>query len=43
MDISNCKEHSKKQGDLARKKEVREEEAGIRKWKLKHRQCQLCF
>jgi hypothetical protein len=34
-----CKEQPKKQGDVARRKEVKEEGAGKRKWKLKHRQC----
>jgi hypothetical protein len=38
MDTSNYKEHSEKQGDVSRKKKVKEEEAGSRKWKLKHRQ-----
>jgi hypothetical protein len=28
MDTSNCKEHPKKQEDVARRKEVKEEEAG---------------
>jgi hypothetical protein len=30
-----------KQGDIARRKEVKEEEARRRKWKLKHRHCKL--
>jgi hypothetical protein len=29
------------QEDFARRKEVKEEKAGRRKWKLKHRQCRL--
>jgi hypothetical protein len=29
------------QEDYAGRKEVKEEEAGSRKWKLKHRQCRL--
>jgi hypothetical protein len=36
MDTSYCKEQTKMQEDVARRKE---EEAGRRKWKLKHRQC----
>jgi hypothetical protein len=39
MDTSNGKEQTKVQEDVARRKEVKEEEAGKRKWKLKHRQC----
>jgi hypothetical protein len=39
MDSSNGKEYPKMQEDVAAKKEVKEEEAGRRKWKLKHRQC----
>jgi hypothetical protein len=39
MDTSYFKEQTKKQGDVAKRKEVKEEEAGSRKWKLKHRQC----
>jgi hypothetical protein len=31
MDTSYCKEQPKKQGDVARKKEVKEEETGRRK------------
>jgi hypothetical protein len=38
MDTSYCKEQPKMQEDDARRKEVKEEEAGSRKWKLKHRQ-----
>jgi hypothetical protein len=38
MDTSYHKEKPKKQEDIARRKEVKEEEAGRRKWKLKHRQ-----
>jgi hypothetical protein len=29
------------QQDVAGRKEVKEEDAGRRKWKLKHRQCRL--
>jgi hypothetical protein len=29
------------QEDVAGRKEVKEEKAGIRKWKLKHAQCRL--
>jgi hypothetical protein len=39
MDTSYCKEQTKIQQDVARRKEVKEEEAGSRKWKLKHRKC----
>jgi hypothetical protein len=39
MDNSYCKEYPKMQEDVAVSKEVKEEEAGRRKWKLKHRQC----
>jgi hypothetical protein len=39
MDTSYCKEQTKIQEDDARRKEVKEEEAGNKKWKLKHRQC----
>jgi hypothetical protein len=38
MDISNCKELAGKQEDVARRKEFKEEEAGRRKWRVKHRQ-----
>jgi hypothetical protein len=41
MDTSKCKEPPKKQGDNLRRKEVKGEEAGSRKWKLKHRHCSL--
>jgi hypothetical protein len=41
MDTSNGKEQPKMQEDVAGRKEVKEEEAGSRKWKLKHRQCKL--
>jgi hypothetical protein len=41
MDTSFCKEQPKKQEDVARRKKVKEEKAGRRKWKLKHRQCKL--
>jgi hypothetical protein len=41
MDTSYCKEHPKKQEYVVRRKEVKEEDAGRRKWKLKHRQCKL--
>jgi hypothetical protein len=34
-----CKELAKMQEDFARRKEVKEEDSGSRKWKLKHRQC----
>jgi hypothetical protein len=39
IDTSNWKEQSKNQEDVVRRKEVKEEETGSRKWKLKHRQC----
>jgi hypothetical protein len=39
MDTSYCKEQPKMQEDVARRKEVKEEDVGSRKWKLKHRQC----
>jgi hypothetical protein len=39
MDTSNGKEEPKMQKDDAGRKEVKEEDAGRRKWKLKHRQC----
>jgi hypothetical protein len=39
MDTSNGKEEPKMQEDDASMKEVKEEGAGRRKWKLKHRQC----
>jgi hypothetical protein len=39
MDTSNGKEEPKMQEDFAGRKEVKEEESGRRKWKLKHRQC----
>jgi hypothetical protein len=38
MDTSYSKEQTKKQGDVAKRKELKEEEAGRSKWKLKHRQ-----
>jgi hypothetical protein len=41
MDTSYCKELPKMQEDVAERKEVKEEEAGRRKWKLKHRQCRV--
>jgi hypothetical protein len=41
MDASYCKEEPKKQEDVAGRKEVKEEEAGNSKYKLKHRQCSL--
>jgi nickel-dependent lactate racemase len=41
MDTSNCTEQPKNQEYVARMKEVKEEDAEIRKWKLKHRQCRL--
>jgi hypothetical protein len=34
MDTSSCKEEPKMQEDVARRKEVKEEGAGRRKWKL---------
>jgi hypothetical protein len=37
MDTSYCKEQPRNQEDVAGRKEVKEEEAGRRKWKLKHR------
>jgi hypothetical protein len=39
MDTSNLIKYPKKQEDVAKRKEVKEEEAGRRKWKLKLRQC----
>jgi hypothetical protein len=39
MDTSYCKEQPKMQEDVAGKKEMKQEEAGSRKWKLKHKQC----
>jgi hypothetical protein len=36
MDTSNGKEEPKMQEDVSGRKEVKEEEAGRRKWKLKH-------
>jgi hypothetical protein len=39
MDTSNGEELPKMQEDFERRKEVKEEEAGSRKWKLKHRKC----
>jgi hypothetical protein len=41
MDTSYCKEQPKMQEDVARRKEVKGEEAGSRKWKLKHRHFHL--
>jgi hypothetical protein len=41
MDTSNGKEEPKIQEDVAGRKEVKEEDAGRRKWKLKHRQCKV--
>jgi hypothetical protein len=41
MDTSNGKEQPKMQEDVARNKEVKEEGAGRRNWKLKHRQCKV--
>jgi hypothetical protein len=41
MDISYCKEQPKMQEDVAGRKEVKEDKAGTRKWKLKHRQFKL--
>jgi hypothetical protein len=38
IDISYCKEQPNRQEDDARRKEVKEKNAGRRKWKLKHRQ-----
>jgi hypothetical protein len=37
MDTSNWKELPNMQEDVAGRKEVKEENAGRRKWKLKHR------
>jgi hypothetical protein len=39
MDTSYCKKQPKMQEDVAGRKEVKEEGAGIRKWELKNRQC----
>jgi hypothetical protein len=39
MDTSNGKEQSEMQEYDAGRKEVKEEDARRRKWKLKHRQC----
>jgi hypothetical protein len=39
MNTSNGKENPKIQEDVAGRKEVKEEETGRRKWKLKHREC----
>jgi hypothetical protein len=39
MDTSNCKEQAKKKEDVARRKKVKEEEAGRWKWKLRHSLC----
>jgi hypothetical protein len=39
MNTSNGKEQPNLQEDIAGRKEVEEEDAGSRKWKLKHRQC----
>jgi hypothetical protein len=39
MDISYCEELPKTQEDVVGKKEVKEEEAASRKWRLKHRLC----
>jgi hypothetical protein len=39
MDTSYFKEQPKIQEDVARRKEVKEEETRRRKWKLKHTQC----
>jgi hypothetical protein len=41
MDTSYFKEQPKKQEDVVGRKEVKKEEAGSRKWKLKHKQCRL--
>jgi hypothetical protein len=41
MRTSYFKEQPKKQEDVARRKELKEEDARNRKWKLKHRQCRL--
>jgi hypothetical protein len=39
LNLTAFKIEPKKQEDVARRKEMKEEESGIRKWKLKHRQC----
>jgi hypothetical protein len=39
MATSYCKEQPNMQEDVAGRKEVKEEEAGRRKSKFKHRQC----
>jgi hypothetical protein len=39
MDTPYCNEQPKMQEFVAGKKKMKEEEAGRRKWKLKHRQC----
>jgi hypothetical protein len=39
MDTSNGNEWPKIEEDVAGRKEVKEEGAGRRKWKLKHIQC----
>jgi hypothetical protein len=41
MDTSNGKELTNMKKDFSERKEVKEEEKGSRKWKLKHRQCRL--
>jgi hypothetical protein len=41
MDTSNGKALPKMQEDLTGRKPVNKEEAGNRKWKLKHRKCRL--
>jgi hypothetical protein len=41
MDTSYCKNQPEMQEDDAGRKEVKEEGAGRRKWKLKNRQCYL--
>jgi hypothetical protein len=41
MDTSYCKEQPNMQEDVAGRKEVKEEEAGRKKWKLKYKQCLL--
>jgi hypothetical protein len=41
MDTSYCKEQTNDKEDVAGRKEVKEEEIGSRKWKLKHRQWRL--
>jgi hypothetical protein len=38
MDNSGFKEKQKNEENITRRKELKEEEAGSRKWKLKHRQ-----